>query len=165
MDIVSWKDATSPSAERKQRAAVVILCTLLSAAAVLPFFFMGRPEGGRRWWWNDPSARTDKSPAHLLRMPATHDMYQHFGQMRSFYRGLQAGEIYPRWEEDTNRGFGAPTTIYYPPGVYYLTSAMFALVRDWGQAVAVSIFLIMIASAASFFLYSRRFFSPPVPCI
>lgn len=153
------ENTNTPGRNGKHRTAVLLVCTLLSSAVVLPFFFMGKAEGGRRWWWNEPSVRTEKSSSGVPRMPATHDMPQHFGQMQSFYRGLQAGEIYPRWEEDTNRGFGAPTTIYYPPGVYYATSAMFALFRNWGTALAVSLLLMMIASGASFYLYARRFFS------
>ncbi|HKP85410.1 MAG TPA: hypothetical protein VJZ26_04895, partial [Blastocatellia bacterium] len=90
------------------RLAIALLCVGLSAIAVVPFFFMGSAEEGRS--------------ATGLRMPTTHDMFLHYDQMRSFYEGLRAGEAYPRWEEDTNRGFGAPTTAYYPPGVYYLTS-------------------------------------------
>jgi hypothetical protein len=153
------KNTNPPGANGKHKAAVLLVCTLLSSAVVLPFFFMGKAEGGRRWWWNQPSVRTETSSAGVPRMPATHDMPQHFGQMQSFYRGLQAGEIYPRWEEDTNRGFGAPTTIYYPPGVYYLTSGMFALFRNWGTTLADSLLLMMIASGATFYLYARRFFS------
>ncbi|HKQ07869.1 MAG TPA: hypothetical protein VJ464_22265, partial [Blastocatellia bacterium] len=104
---------------RKHRLApllVTLLAIGLSLAAVVPFFFMGQTEAGT---------------ASGLRMPTTHDMFLHFDQMRSFYGGLASGEIYPRWEAETNRGFGAATPSFYPPGVYYLTAACFALTRDW----------------------------------
>ena len=106
---VDDRERTHAAALRNTRLLVVLLCIALSALAVVPFFFMGSSEEG------------DQGLA--LRMPVTHDMFLQYDQMRSFYNGLAAGEIYPRWEEDTNRGFGAATTIYYPPGVYYLTSA------------------------------------------
>ena len=102
--------------ERKTKLLIALLCIGLSAFAVVPFFFMGAETGGGTF---------------ELRMPTTHDMFLHYDQMRSFYNGLAAGEIYPRWEEDTNRGFGAPTTSYYPPGIYYLTSAFYAVTGDW----------------------------------
>ena len=114
-------DKQTAANERKTRLLIALLCIGLSAFAVAPFFFMGRSETG--------------GGAAELRMPTTHDMFLHYDQMRSFYNGLAAGEIYPRWEEDTNRGFGAPTTSFYPPGVYYLTSAFYAITRDWLRAL------------------------------
>jgi uncharacterized membrane protein len=89
-------------------------------------------------------------------MPTTHDMFLHYDQMRSFYRGLAAGEIYPRWEEDTNRGFGAPTTSYYPPGVYYLTSIFFAVTRDWMRALVGVHLAMMIGAAGAMYLYAKE---------
>ncbi|HVG17785.1 MAG TPA: hypothetical protein VNI02_01945, partial [Blastocatellia bacterium] len=94
----------------KSGLLIAAICVVLSVIAVVPFFFMGRSEA--------PAGPLE------MRMPVTHDMFLHYDQMRTFYEGLRAGAIYPRWERDTNRGFGAPTTSYYPPGVYYLTSAM-----------------------------------------
>ncbi|MEN3334301.1 MAG: hypothetical protein V7641_3666, partial [Blastocatellia bacterium] len=64
---------------------VALLAVALTFIAVVPFFFMGQAEDGT---------------ASGLRMPTTHDMFLHFDQMRSFYRGLKAGAVYPRWEEE-----------------------------------------------------------------
>src|SRR6266571_8626820 len=142
--------SVSIEADEKQRAAVerrtklliALLCVGLSAIAVVPFFFMGVSENG--------------GSTFELRMPTTHDMFLHYDQMRSFHNGLAAGEIYPRWEEDTNRGFGAPTTSYYPPGIYYLTSACYAITRDWLRALLDAHLVMMIASAASLYIYARQ---------
>jgi hypothetical protein len=129
----------------KARAAISILCVLAPALAVTPFFFMGQPlPGGSRW---------------DLRMPETHDMFLHFDQMRDFYQGLTAGEIYPRWEEDTNYGFGAPTTCFYSPGVYYLTAALYPLLHDWTRVVLGSCLVMMVASASAAWLLARRYMS------
>lgn len=130
------------STGRRVKLLVVLLCVGLSALAVLPFFFMGQSE-------------TSGNP-FTLRMPTTHDMFLHYDQMKSFYNGLAAGEVYPRWEEDTNRGFGAPTTSYYPPGIYYVTGACFALTKDWLRALLTAQLILMIASAAAFYLYARQ---------
>jgi hypothetical protein len=114
----------------------------VSALAVTPFFFMGQPlPEGSRWG---------------LRMPETHDMFLHFDQMRDFYQGLTAGELYPRWEEDTNYGFGAPTTCFYPPGVYYLTALLYPLFHDWTRVLLGAHLLMMAGSAAAAFLLARR---------
>jgi len=127
--------------ERKTKLLIALACIALSAIAVVPFFFMGQSETGGTF---------------ELRMPTTHDMFLHYDQMRSFYNGLGAGEIYPRWEEDTNRGFGAPTTSYYPPGVYYLTSAFFAITHDWLRALLDAHLIMMIAAAAALYIYARQ---------
>lgn len=128
--------------ERRAKLLIALFCVALSAIAVVPFFFLGHREAG--------------ASLFELRMPTTHDMFLHYDQMRSFYKGLAAGEIYPRWEEETNRGFGAPTTSYYPPGVYYLTSAFYSVTRDWVRALLDAHLLMMIAAAAAIYFYARQ---------
>jgi 6-pyruvoyl-tetrahydropterin synthase-like protein len=135
-------DKLSTENERKSKLLIALMCIVLSAFAVVPFFFMGQSE-------------TAVSSLEL-RMPTTHDMFLHYDQMRSFYNGLAAGKIYPRWEEDTNRGFGAPTTSYYPPGIYYLTSFFYAITGDWLRTLLNAHLAMMIAAAAALYLYARR---------
>ncbi|HEY6328741.1 MAG TPA: hypothetical protein VI756_05350, partial [Blastocatellia bacterium] len=137
-------DATSAKTRKKVAsvATVVALCVGLSVLAVLPFFFMGK---------------ADEDPVRWhLRWPDTHDMFLHLDQMKSFYKGLQAKEVYPRWEIETNRGFGAPTTSFYPPGVYYLTALFYFFLHNWFYTVIWSQLAMMIASAAAMYLYARR---------
>jgi hypothetical protein len=134
---------TDSQPERGGNLRLIFLCLLLSAIATIPFYFFGRPLHGPKQW--------------NLQMPITHDMHLHVEQMKSFYNGLSAGEIYPRWEEDTNRGFGAPTTSYYPPAVYYLTSAFYAISHDWMAALLGTHLLMMMASAIAFLFYMRQF--------
>jgi hypothetical protein len=132
--------------EREGKFGLIFLCLILSVIATIPFYFFGRPQYGPKQWTT-------------LQMPITHDMHLHVEQMKSFYNGLSAGEIYPRWEEDTNRGFGAPTTSYYPPGVYYITSAFYAISHNWIFALLGTHLLMMIASAIAFLFYIRQFVS------
>ena len=139
------EDRSQKERERKTRLSIALLCVALSGMAVVPFFFMGRAPDG--------------ASGMELRMPATHDMHLHYEQMRSFYNGLSAGSIYPRWEEDTNRGFGAPTMSYYPPGVYYVTSLFYAISGDWIRALLNAHLLMMLASAAAIYIYARQFMS------
>ena len=135
-------DKNRAATERQQKLLIGLLCIGLSAIAVVPFFFMGRSEVG--------------TGSLELRMPTTHDMFLHYDQMRSFYNGLAAREVYPRWEEETNRGFGAPTTSYYPPGVYYLTSAFYVLTGDWLRTLLNAHLAMMIAAAAALYIYAKR---------
>ena len=133
--------AAKMSKDRRTKLLIAILGIGLSALAVVPFFFMGQSKRGE---------------AFELRMPTTHDMFLHYDQMKSFYNGLAAGEIYPRWEEDANRGFGAPTTSFYPPGIYYLTSSVYCVTGDWLRTLLGAQLLMMIASAAALYFYARR---------
>jgi dolichyl-phosphate-mannose-protein mannosyltransferase len=137
-------ESAKPLGENKRGTGLLapVLCLGLSALAVVPFFFMGKSEGG--------------SDGFRLRMPVTHDMILHFDQMKSFYTGLASGEVYPRWEEDTNRGFGAPTTSYYPPGVYYLTSGLYAIAGDWMVSLLIAHLMMMVGAAAAVYVYARR---------
>lgn len=133
------------SQSRFRRALIVsTVCLTLSAVAVVPGFLMGQSPGAGRW---------------TLRMPDsdTSDMFLHFDQMKSFFNGIKSGEIYPRWEEDTNGGFGAPTTIFYPPGIYYVTSFFRLFSANWYLVLLMTQLAIMFASALSLYLYARRY--------
>ena len=129
------------------RLRVLAVCLAVSLAAVLPLHLLPRVplEGG---------------PWHL-RMPATHDVAMHFDYMRSFARGLASGRLYPRWEEEANHGFGAPSTAFHPPALYYVTSLVYAVVRDWGWTFFWTDLLLMVGSGLALYAYSRRSLSPP----
>jgi hypothetical protein len=135
-------EATNPAPSRKRRGWLFCYAVILSALASLPYFFIANPQPGASRW--------------SLRMPATHDMHAHYNQMRSFYEGLRSGEIYPRWEADSNRGFGAATPSFYPPGVYYLTSACYRVTGDWTRALLLAHCLMMLGSALALYWYARR---------
>jgi hypothetical protein len=132
---------------------VICFCLLLSGIATVPYFFMGQPD--------DEQDQTRWS----LRMPDTHDIFLHYDQMKSFYTGLEAGEIYPKWEVETNRGFGAPTTCFYPPGIYYVTSFFYYMVRNWVVSLLWTHLAIMVASAAAIYWYARRSLSRPAALV
>jgi hypothetical protein len=125
----------------KARLAIGFTIVLFSAIAAIPFFFMGR---------STPGVRAE------LRMPVTHDMHLHYEQMKSFYHGLVSGAVYPRWEEDTNRHFGAPTMNYYPPAIYYITSICYAVLGDWWSTLLASYLILVSASGATLYLYARQ---------
>src|SRR5215467_7957813 len=132
---------------------VVCFCLLLSGIATVPYFFMGNPydqQDHTRW---------------SLRMPDTHDIFLHYARTFAFYTGLEAGEIYPKWEVETNRGFGAPTTCFYPPGIYYVTSFFYYLVRNWVLSLLWTHLAIMVASAAAIYWYARRSLSRPAALV
>ena len=120
----------------KPKLAIALALIVVTSIAVLPFFVIGEDQkigccGGA--------------------MPVTHDSWMHYNQMNAFWRSLSAGIIYPRWDEHTH-GYGAPTTSFYPPGVYYLTSAVYFFTHDWLKTWAGFYWLTMLASAAAVFV-------------
>ncbi len=100
-----------------------------------------------------------------FRMPDTHDMVTHYEQMRSFFHGLSSGLVYPRWEEDTNRGLGAPTNIFYPSGFYYLIAIAHLLASNWTLDLLLVTWCLMIASGLSLYVYARHVLSPAAAMI
>jgi 6-pyruvoyl-tetrahydropterin synthase related domain len=118
-----------------------LLCICLSSLAVLPFFFIGE----------DPEAGCCGGE-----MPVTHDGVMHYNQMRSFRDGLAAGRVFPRWESETHYGHGAPTTSFYPPGVYYLTSLFYWLLGDWRRVFFLLHLVMMMASGGAIYWYARQ---------
>ncbi|MDX2034804.1 MAG: 6-pyruvoyl-tetrahydropterin synthase-related protein [Blastocatellia bacterium] len=119
----------------------LILCLVFASIAALPFFVIGEDQrvgccGGE--------------------MPVTHDSWMHFNQMRAFARGLAAGRIYPRWDEETH-GFGAPTASFYPPATYYLTSAFYFLTgKNWLGAWIGFYWLAAAGAACAMYAYAAR---------
>ncbi|MEW6129160.1 MAG: hypothetical protein AB1757_19125 [Acidobacteriota bacterium] len=140
-----YLEETKPKKRFGPRLKVVLLCLGLSVLTALPFHIMGRRDAQGLFW--------------KIGMPITHDMHLHYEQMKSFYQGLSAGKIYPRWEEDTNLGFGAVTTSYYPPAIYYLTSLFYFLFSNWIIAILLTHLSLMIASGLAMYWYAREYFS------
>ena len=125
---------------KPSKLAIALALIVMTSVAVLPFFVIGEDQkigccGGA--------------------MPVTHDSWMHYNQMNAFWQSLSAGIVYPRWDENTH-GYGAPTTSFYPPGVYYLTSAVYFVARDWWKAWAGFYWLTMLASAVAIFVYARQ---------
>src|SRR6266511_392068 len=124
-----------------ERLGVLFALVAMTAIATLPFFVIGEDQkvgccGGE--------------------MPVTHDSWMHLNQMRAFYRGLEAGRLYPRWDDETHGGYGAPTLAFYPPGAYYVTSFFYFLTRDWSKVWIGFYWLASFASAAAIYYYARR---------
>lgn len=76
-----------------------------------------------------------------------------------FDETLRSGVWYPRWLGGMNYGYGAATTMFYAPFVYYSLSAAHALFGDWVRSVEAVVLLAAIGSAATFYFYAKSFLS------
>jgi hypothetical protein len=139
--LVVESDITRARSRLNRRLGVLFALIVMTATATLPFFVIGEDQkfgccGGE--------------------MPVTHDSWMHLNQMRAFYRGLESGRFYPRWDDETHGGYGAPTLAFYPPGAYYVTSLFYFLTRDWSKVWIGFYWLASFASAAAIYHYARR---------
>jgi 6-pyruvoyl-tetrahydropterin synthase-like protein len=132
---------TKAQGRLKERLGVLFALIVMVAIATLPFFVIGE----------DPKVGCCGGE-----MPVTHDSWMHFNQMQAFYRGLESGRLYPRWDDETHGGYGAPTLAFYPPGAYYVTSIFYFLTRDWSKVWIGFYWLASFASAAAIYCYARR---------
>lgn len=118
---------------------------VIGTGAVAPFFFSRRERA--------PGSNT------LFRLIDTHDLWSHLFIMPQFDKVLRSGVIYPRWIPDINRGYGLLTMIYYPPGFYYLTSAVHTFVDDWIYTTFIVSALALAGSGLSLYFLARTFYS------
>ncbi|HSB10359.1 MAG TPA: 6-pyruvoyl-tetrahydropterin synthase-related protein [Blastocatellia bacterium] len=89
----------------------------------------------------------------------------HLFIMPQFDKVLRSGVIYPRWIPDINRGYGLLNMIYYPPGFFYLTSAVHTVVDDWIYTTFVVSALALAGSGLALYFLARTFYSKPASAI
>jgi len=92
-------------------------------------------------------------------LPQAHDLTVHWMRAVQFDETLRSGVWYPRWLGGMNYGYGAATTLFYAPFVYYATSAAHALFGGWSAAFEAVALLAAAGSGLTFFLFARDFLS------
>jgi len=125
--------SSMPRFDRTDLYAVLALAAIAVAASI-PFFYAARGN-----------------------MPVAHDLPIHWVRMIAFDEVLRSGVLYPRWLASLNNGYGAATTLYYAPGVYYSLSAAHSIGGEWARAIEVVVLASAAMSAAGCYLYARLF--------
>jgi 6-pyruvoyl-tetrahydropterin synthase related domain len=88
-------------------------------------------------------------------MPEAGDLTIHWPRMLAFDETLRSGVWLPRWLGGMNGGYGAATTMFYAPLLYYALSAGHALTGDWPGAVAVVVVMAALGSGVALYAYTR----------
>jgi hypothetical protein len=122
------------AASSRHRVAASLI--LVAIASSLPFFYAAQGN-----------------------LPEAGDLTIHWPRMLMFDEALRSGVWYPRWLGGMNNGYGAATTMFYAPFVYYSLSAAHALLGDWVRSVEAVVLLAALGSAATFYFYARSFLS------
>ncbi|MDO9709717.1 hypothetical protein [Paracraurococcus lichenis] len=74
---------------------------------------------------------------------------------------IAQGEWWPRWLMEGNRTFGSPVFLFYPPGAYWIGSAVqAALGLDTAQALVAAALLFRLACCAFAYAWLRQEASP-----
>jgi hypothetical protein len=92
-------------------------------------------------------------------IPRAADLADHLGTTAQVLEQFRQGTVYPRWMSEFHRGWGEPTLVFYPPGLYFVAAAAALLA---GGDVLSGFFLAIALLAAvgglgMFFLVERRF--------
>lgn len=86
-----------------------------------------------------------------------HVMFSHH-----FTEQLWQGDLYPRWMQQMNAGFGSPIFFFYAPLPYYITSLLSLLLPGdltGASALIFSATLALIASGITAYFWLREFTS------
>jgi hypothetical protein len=126
-----------------QSMPLPIIVLAVSTAVVSPFYFSRSAQPGQ------------PGGAQLI---STHDMAEHLLVMEEFDKVLRSGVIYPRWFASANKGYGSAWPNFYPPGFYYLTSAVHSIIPDWVNTLLVVTVLVLALSFLAFYALSRTFY-------
>lgn len=140
--MLTWKSRLK---QIPSTAIVVAGALLIGTLAVIPFFFSRRERV--------PGSST------VLRLIDSHDLWMHLFIMPQFDKVLRSGVIYPRWIPDINMGYGLLNMIYYPPGLFYLSSAVHVVIDDWIYTTFVVSALALAGSGISLYILARTFYS------
>lgn len=92
-------------------------------------------------------------------MPEAGDLTIHWPRMLAFDEALRSGVWLPRWLGSMNDGYGAATTLFYAPLLYYALSAAHALTGDWPKAVEVVVAFAALGSGVSLYAAARALVS------
>jgi len=124
----------SPDSQKFNRTDALLLgvISLVALASSLPFFYAAHGQ-----------------------MPEAGDMVIHWPRMLAFDETLRSGVWVPRWLGGMNGGYGAATTLFYAPLLYYALSAAHALTGDWPKALEVVIALAALGSGAALYACAR----------
>ncbi|PYS74379.1 MAG: hypothetical protein DMF69_01980 [Acidobacteria bacterium] len=99
-------------------------------------------------------------PIMISGIPYGGDLLSHFRFAVPFYDSIRAGDWYPGWLAVSNDGLGDPRFRFYPPGLYYLFTAVQFITNDWYRTAISSYIILSVAGGIGAYLWGRQFVTP-----
>ncbi|QQG40359.1 MAG: glycosyltransferase family 39 protein [Candidatus Levyibacteriota bacterium] len=90
-------------------------------------------------------------------LPPTHDGEYHIIRFYEFDKTLRAGDLYPRWAQDLNNGYGVPLFNYVYPLPNYIASFFHLFGVSFIDAFKLSMFFAAIVGSIAMYLWAKIF--------
>ncbi len=90
-------------------------------------------------------------------LPPTHDGEYHIVRFYEFDKALRDGNLYPRWAQDLNNGYGVPLFNYVYPLPNYFASFFHIFGISFIDSFKLEMFFAFIMGGIFFYLWSREF--------
>ena len=91
-------------------------------------------------------------------VPRAADLADHVGTTAQVLEQFRQGTLYPRWMAEFHGGWGEPTLVFYPPGLYFVAAAASFVAGDVLSGFFLAIALFAAAGGLGMFrLVERRF--------
>lgn len=132
--VAKREHASEQAGHHNVRCAFIV--AIVGALAVLPIMIFGVPNGA--------------------------DLPNHLRFVLPFYEALQSGHFHPGWLAESNYGLGDPRFTFYPPGLYYLLSALRAVTGEWYSASILTFIFLSVAGGLGAHFWARSVFEPRI---
>jgi hypothetical protein len=97
-------------------------------------------------------------PLFQFKIMGGHDALAYLPRTVEFYRGLEEGQLFPRWAPDLSLGHGEPTFNFNAPLIYYATSFFHALGFDFVAAQNLALLGLLWLSGLGMYLLAGEAF-------
>ena len=91
--------------------------------------------------------------------PLTHDGMDHIARIANFYKGLSEGNIFPRWGENLNWGYGHPILMFLYPLSSYASSFFHLLGNSYVDSLKFVFAIGFVSSGLTMYLWARKQFN------
>ena len=99
-------------------------------------------------------------PIWIIGIPRGNDLPQHFEFAVTIHDAIQAGDYYPSWMPNENKGYGGVGMRFYPPVGYYALALGRMLTGNWFWAACLVFWFWLALSGVAGYFWSRERSSP-----
>ncbi len=98
-------------------------------------------------------------------MFVAHDSEAHVVRVASFYQSLTEGNIFPRWSQSLNAGYGHPILMFLYPMSSYLSALFHFLGWNFAESIKLVLAIGYMGSGILMYLWLKRHVSSPAAVI